>query len=313
MPAPRRPCAAGFLAAAEARGRDVRIRVFPHGEDGVLSAFEAAQRAGARVIVGPLVRDDLKIVAAMAIDLPYTIALNQLDEVAGPPPTLYTFSLSIDSDARLIARRMRETAPPTPSDGVPNVVVISSETPLMRRFAARVHERMAGRRRQRSGRDPLRRRRRRDDLRCGASSQRRPPAAALLAMDGASATLAKPYVGIVPAYASALVFERETMRDRARPRRPHRDRDPVDRHAERAAVRVAAATRLSSAALTRLYALGLDAFRVASAFREGAPERFALDGATGQVTLEGRQLRARGPLRRVPRRHPQLRSMARAE
>jgi len=67
----------GFLAAAESAGTRLRIRVFAHGEDGVLPAFEAAQRAGARVIVGPLVRDDLKIVAAMAIDLPYTIALNQ--------------------------------------------------------------------------------------------------------------------------------------------------------------------------------------------------------------------------------------------
>ena len=55
-------------------------RVFAHGDDGVLTAFEAAQRAGARVIVGPLLRDDLKIVAAMALDLPFTIALNQLDE-----------------------------------------------------------------------------------------------------------------------------------------------------------------------------------------------------------------------------------------
>ena len=41
--------------------------------------------------------------------------------------------------------------------------------------------------------------------------QRRPPAAVLLAMDGASATFAKPYLGRVTAYASALIFERETL------------------------------------------------------------------------------------------------------
>jgi outer membrane PBP1 activator LpoA protein len=39
---------------------------------------------------------------------------------------------------------------------------------------------------------------------------------------------------------------------------------------------------MSSAALTRLYALGLDAFRVAVAFKDGAPERFTLEGATGR-------------------------------
>src|SRR6187549_2829780 len=69
---------AGVLGAAGA-GRS-RVRVFAHGEDGVLAAFEAAQSAGAKVIIGPLVRDDLKVLAAMALELPWTIALNQFDE-----------------------------------------------------------------------------------------------------------------------------------------------------------------------------------------------------------------------------------------
>jgi outer membrane PBP1 activator LpoA protein len=52
-----------------------------------------------------------------------------------------------------------------------------------------------------------------------------------------------------------------------------------------------------SSALTRLYALGLDAFRIAQAFRDGAPDRFALDGATGQISLgEGRQFVREGRL-----------------
>ena len=44
---------------------------------------------------------------------------------------------------------------------------------------------------------------------------------------------------------------------------------------------------MGSAALTRLYALGLDAFRVAAAFRDSAPDKFQLDGATGQISLDG--------------------------
>ena len=54
---------AGFMAAADAAGARPAHRL-PHGEDGVLPAFEAARAAGARVIVGPLVRDDVKIVAS---------------------------------------------------------------------------------------------------------------------------------------------------------------------------------------------------------------------------------------------------------
>jgi outer membrane PBP1 activator LpoA protein len=278
---------AGFLAAAESSGTRLRIRVFPHGDDGVLTAFEAAQRAGARVIVGPLVRDDLKIVAAMSIDLPFTIALTQFDEAAGPPPTLYTFALSIESDARLIARRMRETAPATPSGAVPNVVVVSSDTPLMKRFAgAFANEWQAA-----GGSVPA-------VLRLDPAVeamtamrrelQRRPPAAVLLAMDGTSATLAKAYLGTVPAYASALIFERETIATARDLTGLIVTESPwiVTPNAPQFAA--LPKREMSSAALTRLYALGLDAYRVAVAFKDGAPERFSLDGATGQIALDGR-------------------------
>ena len=278
---------AGFLAAAESAGGKLRVKVFPHGDDGVLPAFEAAQGAGARVVVGPLVRDDLKVVASMALELPYTIALNQLDDGAAAPQRLYTFALSIDADARQIAKRMRETAPPTPSDTVPNVAIVSTETPLMKRFASAFAAEWLGR----GGSVPtvikfdsavesmtaMRR-----DL------QRRPPAALLLAMDGPSATLAKPYTGSVPAYASALVFEREAMATA-------RDLDgltvtEIPWIVTPDAPQFAALPRreMPSAALTRLYALGLDAFRVAASFRDGPPERFSLDGATGQIALDGR-------------------------
>ena len=71
----------------------------------MLTAFDAARDGGARVIVGPLVRDDLKtVVAADGVDLPFTIALNQLDDAAAAAAALYTFALAIESDARTIAR-----------------------------------------------------------------------------------------------------------------------------------------------------------------------------------------------------------------
>lgn len=282
----------GFLAAADASGSKLNVRVFAHGEDGVLSAFDAAQRAGARVIVGPLIRDDLKLVAAVALELPYTIALNQFDEAAGPPPTLYTFPLSIDSDARLIARRIRDSAATsTPAAGV---VIVTADTQLMRRFAsAFTTEWLAG-----GGLVP-------GVLRFDGAAEtmtsmrrelaRRPPSAVLLAMDGESATLAKPYLGTVPAYASALVFERETIAT-------VRDLDglivtEIPWIVTPDAPQFAGLPRreFPSAALTRLYALGLDAYRVAITFREGAPRRFSLEGATGRVTLvEGRQFAREG-------------------
>ena len=94
----------------------------------MLDAFEAARKSGAKVIVGPLVRDDLKIVAPWTLELPLTLALNQSDDVAPVPPQLYTFPLAVESDARTIARRMRD-------DAAQNVAIVGADTPLMKRFA----------------------------------------------------------------------------------------------------------------------------------------------------------------------------------
>ena len=51
----------GFLAAADAAGREGPRQGHSRTADGVLSAFEAAHGAQSPVVVGPLVRDDLKV------------------------------------------------------------------------------------------------------------------------------------------------------------------------------------------------------------------------------------------------------------
>ena len=58
-----------------------------------------------RVAVGPLVRDDLKALALADADLPWTIALNQLDDATPMPPAIYTFPLTVESDGRTLAQR----------------------------------------------------------------------------------------------------------------------------------------------------------------------------------------------------------------
>ncbi len=126
---------------------------------------------------------------------------------------------------------------------------------------------------------------------------RKIPDAALLAVDGNDATLAKPYLGTVPAYASGLVFDRK-------PTTTLRDLDGL------AIVEIPwlvtpdapefakfARKEFGSASLERLYALGLDAFRIAQALKDGPPDHFVLDGATGHITLvEGRQFAREGRL-----------------
>jgi uncharacterized protein len=279
----------GFLDAAEAAGAAGDCIVIAHGLDGVVSAFETARAKGVRIAVGPLVRDDLKTLAISDTKLPWTLALNQLDDDMRLPGAIFSLPLSVESDGRVVARRLAES-------GARSIGIVEGDSPLMTRFASAFGIAW----RDRGGRVPnafrfdmapegLTRLR-------GALMQSNPDSV-LLALNGDHAAQVKPFIRGIPAYASGLVFERPSLavaRDLDGVRvveipwlltpdaaefagLPHRDFD--------------------SAALARLYALGLDAFRVAAAFRNGPPDAFDLDGATGHLTLApGRQFVREGKL-----------------
>jgi outer membrane PBP1 activator LpoA protein len=222
-------------------------------------------------------------------ELPWTLALNQAEDAAPGPAQMFTFSLTVESDARTIARRLRD-------DAAQYVAIVGGDTPLMKRFAvAFTAEWLQG-----GGTlphsvpfDPA----------PGVLTQlkrdfdKKIPDAALLAVDGNDASLAKPYIGIVPAFASGLVFDRKSttaLRDLdgltvveipwlVTPNAPEFAKFPRKEFA--------------SASLERLYALGLDAFRIAQALKNGPPDHFVMDGATGRIALgEGRQFLREGRL-----------------
>lgn len=279
----------GFLAAAGAAGARDRVRVIPHAADGVLAAFEEARLDGARVAVGPLVRDDLRALAAADPALPVTIALNQLDDTSALPPRMYTFALAIESDARTIARRMRD-------DNVANVALVAGESPLMRRFAqAFLAEWIlaGGNPPQTHALVPTQ-----DGLRALRRDLGRAPIDAIvMAVDGPDAALVKTYAPRVTTWASAQVNQRldtSALRDLDEVRFVD-----VSWIVSPDAVAFAKLPRpdFANAALDRLYALGLDAFRVADAFVTAPPDRLSFDGATGRVELsDARQISREGRL-----------------
>jgi len=279
----------GFLAAAEAAGAKGRVKVIPHGNDDVVAAFDQAREGGARVVVGPLVRDDLRALIAADRELPVTIALNQLDDSTTLPPRVYTFALAIESDARTIAMRMH-------AENVQNVAIIGGETPLMKRFASAFTGEwilLGGNLPQSlalvATQDGLRALRR-DLAKLNVD-------AILIAIDGPDAALVRTFAPRVTAWASGQVNQRPG---------PAAARDLEDvRFVDVSwivAPESAAFARLprpdyASAALDRLYALGLDAYRVAEAFVEAPPDRLVFDGATGRVELsDARQIAREGRL-----------------
>lgn len=279
----------GFLDAAEAAGARGNCVVLAHGLDGVVSAFESALARGVRVAVGPLVRDDLKTLVLSGARLPWTVALNQPDDDVRMPAAMFAFPLTVESDGRMLAQRVM-------AGGVKTVDVIAGDSLLMKRFAGAFASAWS----EGGGRVP-------DAFRFdpapeALTSLRRTlgqtnPDAVLLAVSGDRAALLKPFIGSVRAYASGLVFERP-------PQAVARDLDDV-RVVEIPWLLTPNAPEFNgmprrefdSAALARLYALGLDAFRVAAAFKDGPPARFELDGATGHISLaRGRQFVREGKL-----------------
>lgn len=279
----------GFFDAAYADGRGGDCIVIRHGRDGVVDAFELARAKGVGVAVGPLVRDDLRKLALAGVELPWTLALNQLDDGTALPPAIFTFPLTVESDGRTLAKRMLQW-------GASRIDVVEGDSPLMKRLAKSFASQWADG----GGMAP-------DDFRFDAAPEaltglrraiiRVTPDAVLLAVNGDHAALLKPFIGGVDAYASGLVFERPSPA-------VARDLDGV-RVVEIPWLLTPDAPEFAtiprrdfdSDSLARLYALGLDAYRIAASFANGPPLHFDLDGATGHVALgSGREFEREGKL-----------------
>ena len=267
----------GFAAAAAAAA--VRFEVVAHGDGEVRAALDIAKATGARVVVGPLVRDDVKAIADLGRDVPWIIALNQLDDGNPLPVRVYTLALAIDSEARQLARRMRD-------DGAQSVVVLGGETALQKRFAdAFVGEWiLAG-----GGPPTTFRFDRAPEMLTVLRREfaKAAPDAVLLAVDARDAGLAKPYLGTVAAYTSSQVNDRQQRGELLDLDNVYFVEIPWLADPAAATFTRIARREYPSATLDRLYALGIDAFRVAQAFADGTPpEKLEFDGATGHLTLD---------------------------
>jgi len=280
---------AGLLAAADVAG--TKPLIIGHDDGGVVEAFQTAKDSGAGVVVGPLLRDDLKSVAAMGGEHPWTIALNQLEEGSVASERIYALTLGINGDARQLARAARAT-------GAQVAGIIASDAARHIRLAnAFVAEWILL-----GGGPPVQLHfERSPDMLALLKRElsRTPLDAVLLAVDAADAALVKPYVGQIPVFASSQVNDRQ-------PPEILRDLDNVTfveipwlADPEAAAFARLPRPDFRNAALDRLYALGIDAFRVAQTFRDRAPEKLEFDGATGHLSLDpSRQFVREGRLMR---------------
>ena len=271
----------GFLAAAKTQGGGLPVRIHATGDDPeqAVRAYIDAVNAGARAVVGPLTRNSVAAVMGSAAVIVPTLALNVPDGLAAPLLDMYTFSLQVESEARQVARLAHQ-------DGYRRAVTISIDSPLFGRLLqAFVDEftRLGGSHSANHAftSDPEGLARIKAALATSAAD------VAFLALDFARARLARPYFGALPVYATSQVYPGDAGPLAAFDLTGVRFLDmPWLLQPDHPAVMIYPRPVQSgqAAELERFFALGIDAYRIATALLAGKAGS-GLDGVTGRLTL----------------------------
>lgn len=272
----------GFIAAARAQGNvALPLRVYAATDDSTvaLAGYRQAVAGGARIVVGPLTRSSVSALAATNLIPVPTLALNAPEGGGDLPVRLYALSLQIDAEARLVARLAYD-------EGRRRAYTVAGTDVLSRRMnEAFVEEftrlggvhadsqiyaggELAGLERYR------------------ASIAASKADAVFLALDAERGRAVRPYLGSLPVYATSQIypgrrgdltyFELDDVRFVGMPWLLQPD------HA--AVIVYPRPDYGADVDLQRLYALGIDAFRVAHEMLQGRAG-IALDGVTGGLEL----------------------------
>jgi uncharacterized protein len=100
----------GFLAALLQASATARpgVQVFDTNEAGVLDAYQRATQAGATLIVGPLLKEDVDALANSQQVGTMTLSLNALSNNLQPPALMFQFALDPEEEARQVAQRAHD-------------------------------------------------------------------------------------------------------------------------------------------------------------------------------------------------------------
>jgi outer membrane PBP1 activator LpoA protein len=275
----------GFLAAARVQGKTTPpIRIYATNEDTqhMLTAYQQAIDAGAELVIGPLTHDGVTAIATSNLVSMPTLALNFPEPNTPQPPLLYLFGLTIESEARQLARLAHD-------DGHLTAFIINDDTPLSKRMRDAFIEAFAATggsvvaeftySDERADLDKLR-----QNFTSGAADM------AFLALGAIHARAVCPYLSkTIPLYATSQITAAGSG-----PLIAH-DLDQVtfidmpwlllaDHPAVMVYPRMDSGDALD---LERMYALGIDAFRIGLELVRQNRD-LVLDGVTGSIRLNGR-------------------------
>lgn len=273
----------GFMAASAAQPGTLAVKVYASSDqaDDIVAAYGQATQAGAQIVVGPLTKNGVAALAASnRVSVP-TLALNLPEQDTGLPPQLYLFGLAADQEARQVARTAF-------GEGRRSAAVISSGNSLARRIQlAFVDEwqQLGGSIASENHFSGANAGEIRDAL------KKQSPEIIFLAMDGRDARLLRPYLNHdMPTYATSQIYAGNGSLQKYYDLNGIQFVDmPWLLQPDHLAVMIYPRPEgQPGAELERLYALGIDAWRLAGMLLSTPPGTpLSLDGVTGQLSLEG--------------------------
>jgi len=260
----------------------VKIYATDDQPSSILDAYQLAIQEGSQIVIGPLTRNGVTNIAGSGLVNVPTLALNIPENDTALPPNLYFFGLSVEGEARQVAHIAF-------NQGKTTAGTITANNPLSKRSQQAFMEEW-----KRLGGKILAQYTFTDDINSFSMLKEalsgNPPDMIFLAADYRKARLVRPYLGTpIPIFATSQINSGRNE--------PGRDIDlndiqfvdmPWMLQPDHAAVMVyPRPDKFVSADLERLYALGIDAYRLSEMLLSSQSRNLTLDGVTGQITLSG--------------------------
>ena len=276
----------GFMAAFVFQPKNLRFSVKVYATDdqpgSMLDAYQLAIQEGVQVIIGPLTRDGVTTIAGSGLVNIPTLALNIPENDTALPSNLYFFGLSVEGEARQVARLAF-------NQGKTTAGTLSANTPLAKRSQQAFTEEW-----KRLGGKITAQYIFTEDINSfpmlKANLAHSAPDMIFLSAGYQKARLLRPYLGtLIPIYATSQINSGKNE--------PARDVDLNDiqfvdmpwlLQPDHPAVMIYPhMDKFVSADVERLYALGIDAYRLAELMLSSQSRNISLDGVTGRITLNG--------------------------
>ena len=273
----------GFFAAANYKRQMLPVRVYSNFDENssVATVYHQAIANGARAVVGPLTRNGvIALTADPDIPVP-TLALNTVEGQFAPQ--LYFFGMAVEAEARQVAQLAMQ-------QGLHQAIIITTHTQLSQRLQSAFEEEWTGSANSK-GRGILREIEYNDDPAAFADITNITDTMVFLAADAGKARLIRPYLpNKLPVYATSQIF---TGNDNVLTNYDLNGIRFVDMPwllaPDHPAVMIYPRTNPPlSADRERLYALGIDAFRIIQLMLNNKiASAMPLDGVSGQILLTG--------------------------